>query len=252
MTDQAKIQNLMMKIQGLQGLATSSNPNEAGAAAAKIQQLLQDYHLNIAEIETVAHSDEIIRVDLVHTKGEFQSWRVDLATSIAEYNFCALLYRGTRLMFVGKKVDVDVVIYIYNNLSSRLLALALEAKGMYIAELKRAGITDVNHLKHPNHPRSFMTSWLHGAVVGVDTQLKAQHDRLLLANGGRSLVVVRQQELNDAKEKLFSSISTENPWRSIQNRAGLQLGHEVGRTMQVQVAVGGADHTEPLRLTNGH
>lgn len=111
-------EKIIEKVQKLLALSNSSNEHEAKLAMENANKLLTKYNLSMKDVEEV-HSDIIEHV--VERSGRISKWRIVLLQSIAELNFCEVLYlqrinKPKDLIIVGKDHNIIVAIEIYRYL----------------------------------------------------------------------------------------------------------------------------------------
>lgn len=100
---------------------------EAAAAAAKVQDLLLKYNLDMAEIIRAKgqKSEDMISkegIPISIHKYTMKGWRINLMDYLAYFNFCKMLYRQGANVFIliGREVDVQVVEQLYHSISNQL------------------------------------------------------------------------------------------------------------------------------------
>ena len=121
----------LRKARALLRLATSSNPEEAAAAAAKAAEIIDRYRLNIAAMQdegTAAPSEEPIddfsRDPLNAKDAKLDRWKLHLAQCLAELNQCFLYVTAGKIALVGTASDVATVRFFYGHLETELERLA--------------------------------------------------------------------------------------------------------------------------------
>src|SRR3972149_7108907 len=104
------------KIRKLHTLAShhTSNPNEAAAAAAKVQALLFEHNLTMADVTVHAagHEYEDFSGEFtVRARSWAINWHRDLLHVVARHNFCRAVHVKARQEFsiVGRRENVEVV-----------------------------------------------------------------------------------------------------------------------------------------------
>jgi len=125
---------ILGKIKKLQSLA-GNNPSEAeaSAAAAKVQELLREHNLSMADVEN--HGDEPAEA---YDKTEYaipnankltMTWKSVFLHGLAKHNFCSTVRHGgtTRVSIIGKPSNVSAVCYLYETLVSQIERLAMTA-----------------------------------------------------------------------------------------------------------------------------
>ncbi|CBN58760.1 MULTISPECIES: DUF2786 domain-containing protein [Kamptonema] len=118
--------NTLDKIKKLLSLATSSNENEATAAAEKASLLLAQYNLSLADLGT-SEQEKIIQ-NSVETTPRYVTWKMTLLSGIAEANSCEAMRNSyTGYMFlVGTPTNIAACQYLYE-----YLAQAIERRAKY-------------------------------------------------------------------------------------------------------------------------
>lgn len=119
-----EIQKLLEKVEKLLRLA-SNNPNEqeAASAAAKAQELLAVYQLDMSALEQSSGKNQGRREDK-RLKGGLYKWQRDLWNHVAQLNFC--LYWSIRGLKKGSTYEHRVIGRTANILGSKLMAEYLE------------------------------------------------------------------------------------------------------------------------------
>lgn len=120
------------KVRKLMRLAESPNANEAAAAAAKAQQLIDEHNLSAAmlTLETgVEEPDEDIedfgkKGAPLDSRPKADRWRITLASNVAYGNGCRIYYTGGTIALVGRPSDADAVRYLYGYLAREVDRLA--------------------------------------------------------------------------------------------------------------------------------
>ncbi len=123
---------LIAQINALRALSTSSNPNEAAAAARIAEKKIQEYQLSQSELEMAPaiYDEEDADLQGVYVTGEREGWRADLAHNLADLHYCASIstytpQEGVRVF--GEMEDLATVKYLYAWLESEVARLALES-----------------------------------------------------------------------------------------------------------------------------
>jgi hypothetical protein len=189
MSDVAKVAD---RIRKLLGLATSSNVNEAAAAAARAQKLMQEHKLSMADV-SVEDGSSITELPL-GSEGYMASWKFALVTGVARAFFCeviALRIRNRRkIRVVGKKDDAEVAIGVFNYVVKEIDKLADEDVETDTAlHYISSGRIDV---------RGYKEKFRQGAAAGVASKLR-QQTAIFTSSSEKALVVV-----NRSKDELRS------------------------------------------------
>lgn len=112
--------SIIEKINKLLALATSSNENEATAAAEKASLLLAQYNLSLADLG----KDEEFEITegTVENTPRFVTWKMILLSGIAEANSCSAMrtnYSGD-MKLVGPSISLIVCQHLYEYLSNAI------------------------------------------------------------------------------------------------------------------------------------
>lgn len=123
LTDE-QLSSIATKIEKLLRLSKSPNEHEAALAAAKAQELLETYNLDMLTIEQ--HGGDRSRTKREDTKlaGGLYKWQRDIWRNVAELNFC--MYWSIKGLEKGSKYEHRVLGRSTNILSTRLMAEYLE------------------------------------------------------------------------------------------------------------------------------
>ena len=119
------------KVRKLLRLAESPNANEAAAAAAKAQSLIDEHNLNAAllsldgaETEPDEPIENFGRKDAPLDGGkQNDTWRWRLASTVMYANACRGYVNGGSIHIVGRPSDVETVRYLYAYLKAEVAQL---------------------------------------------------------------------------------------------------------------------------------
>lgn len=255
--DDPKFAEIAEKIQKLMALAESSNETEAAVAAAKAQELLAKYNLDLAQVRgfTAKTDEEIIEVATNDDKyKKRQAWIVELADVIAKHNFCTALFssRGTTY-FIGHTRDVNVAIFLFNNLRVRLFKLATDRTYEYSeAQKVKMGYRNIPVDAYEVfggdniHPRVWRNSWLMGAVAGINKKLNESRKGFAEAPNAMTMIVVREQEVSTWVKQKYPKLSSVSLGGG-QNVDATVKGFRTGYEMAMQTGITSSSTTKALK-----
>lgn len=224
-------------------LAKSSNPNEAALAAAKAQEIIDRYQLDVSSLDYDAQQkkrdDEPIKNfesdPLDDVEGINVKWAGVLAVHVARNNQCRVYLqdglRGKVLKIIGRASDVSAVRYMYSFLKEEVKRLRKE---------NAAG-----------HSGPYMNQFAHGVVDTIAAKLKQQREATFNAvkaeQANNNLALVR---VNNAVAKIKERMQAvdkfvEENMRFRKSRASTSSyagmgGREHGRKEGHKVRLGGA------------
>lgn len=187
------------KARKLLNLADSDNPNEAAAAAAQAQKILDKYEITQTMVEQSGEEEPddediaVFRDSPLHeaTKFNLDKWRIRLADVISEANMCQVLLNTNsnrnvkQIIIVGRPSDAEKVRYIFQWMfeeTERLCKRDGRGKGRTWRNNYRHGVVDtitkklrqvreeaIAELKEANSST---------ALIKVDNALKKMEQRI--------------------------------------------------------------------------
>lgn len=175
----SNVSPIIEKVQKLLALSKSSNINEAAAAAAAANRLIDQHCLSEMDLESSGASiEEMIEedADFIYESGKITAWKYMLVCILAKHYGCAHWNDCTwatgrqvsRYRLVGKRTDIGIARYMFSYLTLECQRLsALEAKG---------------------RGRVFVSSYCEGFVSGVQAQLIASRAEVQKTASSSALV----------------------------------------------------------------
>jgi hypothetical protein len=200
------IEETIAKVQKLRRLASkNTNANEAAAAAAAADRLIQEHGLHEAQMIEAAggqasESAQVSPDALAEWTGKIPQWSLRLGAGLVKHYGCACYLNGvprydalgyvigrrSRLVMVGRKSDVEACRYMYAWLVVEIAALHRSQR------LRPVG-------------RVWVNSFRHGCVQGVlDAMRRSKEAQLIVARGvgrasqGAALVLVQREAESEA------------------------------------------------------
>lgn len=192
---EGKVRDRLAKILAL---TKSPNEREAGIAAAKLQEMLTEYNLSVADLEQRGQKSPGMRQES-HDLGKAAfKWKLDLAEGIAEHYYCAPLVDRTRktVAFVGRPDNVESLQMLYAWIIDQIKDIARE-------ERRKHFDTTGEHID----PLRWQVSFGEGAVIRLIERLKElkarQMEDMTRDSMGdvTALVQYRQTEVSDYLEE---------------------------------------------------
>jgi hypothetical protein len=244
---------MIVRIRKLLALADSPNENEAASAAAKAQELLTKYNLDLIEVAAaeVAKSvrDRYIR-DEVTIGGKYDAglfWKRDLLSAIARTNFCrAVVWVGVPVItLIGEPVNVEVVRMMYDYLVTTIDRLS--AEGWADLKARNGGKPPIvessptaKSLYSYQHPKQFRSSFSAGCVSTVARRLAAMRNEQKADAGVSALVILKDEELAEASEELIGKTRKQTVKRTSADADAYRSGKRAGEDISLEKQVGGA------------
>jgi len=237
-----KILDRLAKAQNLADRAT--NDNESFAAAAAVQRILLEYNLTMDDIPGEKLDQEIVAEFVA--MGYKDTFSGILSYALSKNYFCGALwtqvYDGNEnvvpaLRFIGRKENVQTVIYMFTNLRMRAMVFANQEFTKY-----------KNSVQSPQHGKAWKASFLAGFVSGLNAKFAAE--RIQATNTSMALVVQNTtKEINnwmlEHDGKIYGSKHTK--FSTNFNGAAYNRGQEVGRNIDLQKSI---NTNNQLRLGN--
>lgn len=220
-------------------LAESSNPNEAALAAAKAQEIIDRYQLDVSSFDYDAQQkkrdDEPIKNfetdPLDDVEGINVKWAGVLALHVAKNNQCRVYLHGKMLKIIGRASDVSSVRYMYSFLKEEVKRLRKE---------NAAG-----------HSGPYMNQFAHGVVDTIAAKLKQQREATFnavkaeQANNNLALVRVNNAvaKIKERMQAVDKYVEENMRFRKVRASPGGYAGmggREHGREEGCKVRLGGA------------
>lgn len=234
-------ETILAKIKKLQALAAkNSNQHEAAAAAAKAQALLFEHNLTAADVETnePAPHDPYGRVE--HTMAGANrttvQWRRSLLNVLAMENFCkaVTIPNTTRMQLIGKRSNVETVLYLNSVLVREIERLAIEAA--------RSVLSDRS---------AYTVSFCRGAVATIWERLKEQRRQseaqattttatMDAARANKNALILRTatEELSNAVAHFFPGGLRKGTRSRVSHADGYHDGRRAGQGIGMHRGVG--------------
>lgn len=236
---------ILSRIQKLLALATSDNVNEAELAASKAQELLLEHNISEDELNSFS-SEKNERVIEIRTKGKNarnrSNWSIALADIVARANLCSIITSGAGLIWIGKKTNLEVAQYIFDNLVNDLTRIA-----------------DLEHYKYKQttphyaqiHGKTWKNSFYYGANQSIRERLNTNLEQLTASREDMNALVVRNDiELKEYIQKQYPYLSY-NSHRFNRDRSGFAAGQAAGRSVSFRTGIGAGGSSGPKLLGRG-
>ena len=116
---------IIEQVKALNALSTSVNANEAAAAAAAANRLIDRYRLTQADLEVEEETPVIKDQDYIYQSGKVTVWKTRLI-HLLTHHYGVAYFNDTsyangrqvsRYLMVGRKSDMEIVRYMYTWLS---------------------------------------------------------------------------------------------------------------------------------------
>lgn len=227
---------ILEKICHLKELAGSSNPNEAAAAAAAADRLIQKYRIDETELHMSKASSDFEAEDsdfVLYETGRRIQWKHTLATTLAAHYGCAMWMdssystgrKRTSYRLVGVKSDMDIVNYMFTWLVSE------------IEMLTKMFCRGLGHV--------YSQSYCEGAVTGIRDQLHAMKQESSQKYSGTTALACIDQRLDksrDAMYKLHTDLKKVTiKSKSRFNRSAYDSGVKAGKKIHLGKVLGSKD-----------
>lgn len=256
--DLNSILSKLKKLQRLyEGAKAINSEAEAQNAAIKIQNLLTQYNLSMADLDSVnddksANSVSEDRIDDYWRHKTGGQWDQLLLYGICKYNFCYVLissknvYRTTRngreicenrqrYIVIGEPQNIEVVKWLFGVLSRQLYELSKKRYKEYLADNSQALMRLYTGEKRMS-PAKFHRSYLAGAAKGVQQKLKEERDRELQAQVQVNALVLRtDKKLDDYLAENYPKLGKARP-EHIGSYQAMRQGMEDGRNVTISKA----------------
>ncbi len=241
-----KILDMIQKLLSLQ--KGTKYPHEAEAAAAKVQELLLKYNLEMDDVNTFTPEEEsIVKEDIFETgeKKSESTWILNLYQVVARYNFCRVLSfsrmrardnpHGTVATIIGREGNREAVQYMVEWLIPNIRNLATEAFNEYEGSEKKG---------------KFRRGFLMGCTEGIGTKLHNEWLRAQQADSKTTAVVARNDKEMGAFMKKVYPVLTSTRKKSLSSWDGRDEGTKAGQSMEIRRGVGTSKTSGHLKGDN--
>lgn len=268
--DLNSILSKLKKLQRLyEGAKAINSEAEAQNAATKIQNLLTQYNLSMADVESVADNEQ--KTDVIEERlgDNWQrkcggSWDQLLLYGICKYNFCCVLVSNRnvcrmnrngrevwenrrRYIVIGEPQNIQVVKWLFDVLAANLYKLALKRYEEYRNDDTQA-VMRLFVGEKKMHRGTFLRSYLAGAAKGVQQKLKEERDRELQAQVQVNALVLRtDKKLDDYLAEKYPKLGIPRP-EHIGSYQAMRQGMEDGRNVTISKAGLTAENTNLNQL----
>jgi hypothetical protein len=216
-----KLSSVIEKVQKLLALSNSSNPNEAAAAAAKANQLIDQYRLSAEDFATGEFDPLTEDSDYIYQTGKVTPWK-SILISVLTTHYGVAYFNDTaypegrkisRFKLVGRTSDIQIARYMFAWLTMECQRLAdSQAKGL---------------------GRVFVASYCEGFVRGVAEQLKASRQEVQ-KEASSSAIVKLDERLKESEKFMYAGRKLRTTRTTSQRRqdplafnAGKQQGQNI-------------------------
>lgn len=225
----------MRKAAALLRLAQSDNPHEAALAAARAQEIIDRYKLNLSAFEDTPSEEpaEEIRNYKDDPLDQGGNWKAFLAQAVANVNQCKVYCMGGAVHLIGRPSDVAMVRPFYAYLAGEVERLASR------------------HCK--GNSRTYWNNFRLGAVETINQRLKdslaatvetVKAEALAAGNAGALVIVQnslallekRKQEVADWT-RLHMNLRTRST-RTSYSESGRQAGRAAGHGVNLTRSAG--------------
>jgi hypothetical protein len=232
---------LIQRIKKLQNLTVErgATPEEAAAAAAKIQAILFQYNLeqiDIDQADPLHAPDPLGKVEFTHDATRTTiTWRRSLLHHVAKNNGCHTVYIGgtTKQAIIGTRAHIEGVLYLFDVIARQIDELATAAAKAVLS-----------------NKTSYRNSFCLGAVNTIGARLREQRQAdearatapmstAYQAKPERYALALRNQAIavQDATKKFFPHVMQTR--YSIGNPNGYAAGKAAGHNVRMHQGVAG-------------
>ena len=239
MTDDKK-DRLVEKIKKLLALSDRTrNPNEAeaAAAAAKVEELLMQYNLEMADIVIEEEKPKIQAESVIVGEATYSVWKRRLLHAVTKFNFCrSISLTGTpRVEIMGKPHNLEIVKYLYNYLSR---VGAVRCDEIYN--------NDIKGTLNPAEAISWKVGFYNGFVDAIYQRLKEGQKKMETDSSAcRALVVQSTAELQKYYEDRHPDAQKIKAKRT-GTVDGYLSGQVTGQNVTISPGIGGKRHAGSL------
>lgn len=227
--EQEKLFEKIRKLISLkEGAEEIGSIEEAANAQARISELVLKYNLDLSKMPGRKDKQNIItqKYTVVSKKTE-SDWQSDLMFTIAKFNMVKALRHGNKFgnnyyfSLIGEKINIDLVIFIFEQLSVRI-------KSMRLAAYKLA------NKEYPIPKNGYFRSYPRAVVKEIEYKLYEEaYDMKKKYEGGNQLMVLNDKAISDYIENTIGKIGTIKPQKQLGSYEGARDGRRDGENIQI-------------------
>lgn len=224
-----KIKKLLAKSDSAKELG---NTAEAETYAMKVQELLIQHNLEMADLKEEEKSEIIMEVmdlkDIFNIGKSEGPWITQLIGTLAMYNLCRIIIigrmSGNKIYIFGEEHNIEVVKYMHDQIVTKVKKLSLKAWSEYRGMEKR---------------NTFLRGYKSGVVIGITSKLREQQaNQMNQYEGMTGLVKVNDHKLNDRINMEFGGGLGTAKNRRLSGQDGSNRGFQDGKNMNLSKGIG--------------
>ena len=154
--------------------------------------------------------------------------------AIARANLCSVLMSKHSVTFVGRTDNVELAVYMMNNLHQQLTDMVRDAVKEHTRQCKARGISVIGGI---NDHQVYRRSWLAGASRAIGSKLNQGAANFESSNDGRAIVDMNTARIKSYIQMTWPHLSTFSHRGGRVNEDGYARGKEAGAGMAVQAAM---------------
>lgn len=223
------------RVRKLLRLGESSNPNEAAAALAAAQRLIDKHRLSELELAAEDVDETVVKdEEPLYEGSRVSSWRGLLARAITEANGVAAIWSRTvgmsraRIVMAGRPEDCQMVRHLFAHC---------------VAEIDRLTLASC-----AGRGRAFANAFRLGCAYAIEERLRESAREV--RGGASSTALVRLDDRVDRARELFGRTAKARR-AQCSSGAGLVAGRVAGRRINLHRGAIDGDGEAPAALTGG-
>jgi hypothetical protein len=199
-----KIVQKIRKLLQLANLSRNSNVEEAAAAAAKAQALMEKHRIKEAMLDL---EKSLIKEIPLNDQGKPEEWKTHLAASVSRHNGCYIVKSESYLTdniihIVGEPQDVETVKELYSYIVNELVKLCL------------SNIIEMQKLYKLKPNKKYNDSFYQGAINTIDSRLAAANQQARDEELKQAKSLSEKAKLTNALAKIDNKIQNAKDWIS--------------------------------------
>ena len=222
-------EGVLKKLQALLRLAKDKAATEAEAALAleRAQELLLKYNLEVSQVEAEHPEDVEGIIDeyfevTCSWANQPKEWKLELARTLGEFNFCRILYSRWGVIFVGRKTNIEAVEEMYTWVVEQLQVAAEKGLQDYKANLGRV------------HGHRWKNSFYFGARDIIFHRLWTQWREFRNTSGEtKALVLNNSTALTEYINNKWPKLGTKDEVTQQLSQSGYEAGKVAGQKVHL-------------------
>lgn len=229
-------EEIVEKVKKLLKLSGSSNTNEAASAAAKAQELMDRFEIEIAALQSESPKDTIIKENIEEHNdfeqgGRIERWRGFILNALCKTNHCSTYilrekYEKTSFRVIGRKTDIQTVRYMYNSLIQVVEDLSFHYRGSgrkFIASYKAGAASAIANKIIISKEQTKAMVYQEASQQGTQALMRVDN----------AMAILKQKDFEMEEYLRNLNLNLKRTQARISNSSGFSTGYQDGQGVNI-------------------